>query len=108
MKRRGAIVCVGGGALLQALGGCATEGPSIAAQQWATSRAAVAAAQAAQAERYASEDFTRAREKLQLIDVYQASGQPRYATWLGEQAKVDADVARIKALIERRRRGGGS
>ena len=104
MDRR-AIVCMGVGCtLIQALGGCALETRSAAGEALASSRAAVAAAEAAQAERYAPEELTRAREKIDLIGTYEAGGQHRYAIWLGEQAKVDADVARIKALIEQRRR----
>ena len=106
MDRRGAIFQpLAAFVIGQALIGCATQPRVSAAEAQAdSSRAAIAAAEAAQAQRYAPEDLMRARRKMDLIPAYVAGHQFQYAQWLGEQAQVDADLARVKALIEQRRR----
>ncbi len=104
MDRRAPFFQLFAVAAIAQAGGCAVE-PRLSAtnDQVVSSRAAIAAAEAAQAQRFAPEDLTRARRKLDLIPSYVAGHQYQYAQWLGEQAQVDAEVARVKALVEQRR-----
>jgi hypothetical protein len=90
-----------------ALAGCAAVPAQLASneEQLASARAAVAAAQTARAQDFAAQDLARAREKIELLGSYAVAREDRYVRWLGEQARIDAEVARVKALVLQRRAG---
>jgi hypothetical protein len=49
------------------------------------------------AEDRASRDLALAREKLSLAQRYFERGEERIASWLLEQARVDADLAAVRS-----------
>jgi hypothetical protein len=91
-------------AILSALGlaGCAIHPAPV--QQLADAREAIASAALAGAKAPSSEEFGRAREKLALAQRLLNARKNEPATWLAEQAQVDAELAAAKlATIQAQR-----
>ena len=76
--------------------GCAIQ--SVPSGQVAASEAALAAAERDGAAIAAPADLARARDKLELTRRWMSAGDYKPARWLAEQAEVDAELARIRAL----------
>jgi hypothetical protein len=79
-----------------AAAGCAVN--PVPREQLAGAEAAIAAAIAAGAAQHAARELQSAREKIALSKRWIASGDYEPASWLAEQALVDAELAKAKAL----------
>jgi hypothetical protein len=81
--------------------GCADLPPAEGLQ---ASHAAVAHAEDAGAAQFAPRDLALAHEKLRLGERWIAAGDYKPARWLLEQARVDAELAALRAVAARARR----
>jgi hypothetical protein len=50
------------------------------------------------AEDRAPRDLALAREKLSLAERYLGSGEEKFASWLLEQARVEAELATVRSV----------
>jgi hypothetical protein len=71
--------------------------PSQRAGELRDTDAALSRALTAGAEDRAPRDLALAREKLSLAQRYFERGEIRFASWLLEQARVDADLAAVRS-----------
>ena len=78
-----------------AIAGCASAPPTT---EIAASEAALGAAVQAGANQAAPAEMALARQKLMLMRRSMQAGDYKPARWLAEQARVDAELASIKAL----------
>lgn len=81
--------------------GCAAHPAPI--DELAVSESAILAALDAGAARHAAAELKSAQEKVDLGKRWIAARDHQPATWLIEQARVDAELARMKALSARAR-----
>jgi len=81
--------------------GCAAD--RVPELQLAAARAALGEAVSAGAPQLASREVSLAREKIALGERWIAAGDNRPALWLVEQARVDAELATMKAASFRAR-----
>src|SRR5216683_4038897 len=87
--------------LLALAAGCAIAEPPL--EELGESRAAVVRAIVAGAERSAPRELALAREKIRLGERWIAAEDYKPARWLVEQARVDAELAALKAAAARAR-----
>ena len=83
-------------------GGCGSAPPL---RELGESRAAVIHAIAAGAERAAPRELALAREKIRLGERWMRASDYTPARWLVEQARVDAELAEVKAVVQAQRAG---
>jgi hypothetical protein len=87
--------------VLLLLAGCVSAGAPL--EELHASRAALARAVDAGAERSAPRELALAREKIRLAERCIDTADYVCARWLVEQARVDAELAGVRAAAERAR-----
>jgi Domain of unknown function (DUF4398) len=94
MKQREVTVTAGLAAAFVA--GCASQ--ALPPEQFAASESAIAIARQSGAAEHAARELALAEEKLDLGKRFITARDMKPARWLVEQAKVDAELATMKAM----------